>query len=552
MLQAALPPHVHVPDAEQPSAEPPHVAHIAPSVPQVAAAGAWQMAPVQQPVGQEAESHTHAPLTQVCPVPHAGPGPQVQAPARQPSAVVFAQDVQAAPPLPQTASVVAGEVHLAPEQQPSGHDDALQTQTPPEHSWPVAQAAPLPHEQSPAAEQLSAWPGPHATHPFPPKPHADSERALHVGPEQQPVGHAAAQPLHVPRVQVWLPGQLWQDAPPLPHAATLSPDSQTPDAQHPVGHDPPSHTHVPLRQRCPAAQAAPVPQLQTPAAEQLSVVSASHGLQVAPGTLQAEREVGVHVAPSQQPSGQDVTSQVQAPAEQCCPGPQGAPLPQWQAPALQLSDWIASHGKHEAPPVPHWAAEGVLQVEPVQHPLGQEVASHTQRPPAQRCPPSHAGLPPHEHWPVVEQASAVAASHWTQATALTPQDAKADIVHVIPLQQPSGQAQLVQAPPVQASPVRHAEHARPALPQALGVLPGWQTPFAQQPFGQEVLSHVHEPARHRCPVSHAAVPPQRQSPPAEQESLVVWLQAVHTQDPPTHCWLGVQGGPLPHEGPVWL
>lgn len=215
---------MHVPEAEQPSAETPHVVHVAPSVPQVEAAGGWQMAPVQQPVGQEAASHTHAPFTQACPVPHAGPVPQEQAPATQPSAVVAAQDVHAAPPFPQTPSFVAGDVHVAPVQQPPGHEDALHTQTPPEHSWPVAQAAPLPHEHSPAAEQLSASPAPHATHPFPPRPHADSERALHVGPEQQPLGHVAAHPLHVPSVQVWFPGQLWQDAPPLPQAPTLSPD----------------------------------------------------------------------------------------------------------------------------------------------------------------------------------------------------------------------------------------------------------------------------------------------------------------------------------------
>lgn len=147
---------MHVPDAEQPSAVAPHAPHIAPFVPQVDAAGGWQMAPVQQPVGHEAVSQTHAPATQFCPTPHAGPFPHVHAPPRQPSAFVAAQAVQSAPPLPQTPSVVAGDVHVAPVQQPSGHDDALQTQTPPEHSWPVVHAAPLPHEQSPAAEQLSA------------------------------------------------------------------------------------------------------------------------------------------------------------------------------------------------------------------------------------------------------------------------------------------------------------------------------------------------------------------------------------------------------------
>lgn len=142
--------------------------------------------------------------------------------------------------------------------------------------------------------------------------------------------------------------------------------------------------------------------------------------------------------------------------------------------------------------------------------------------------------------------------HWTQPAAPTPHDAKADVVHVIPVQQPSGHAQLVHAPPVQASPAAQAEHARPALPQALGALPGWQTPFAQHPLGQEVASHVQEPPTHRCPASQAGAPPQRQSPPEEQESLVAWSHAVQTQTPPTHCWLGEHGEPLPHDGPVWL
>jgi len=43
-------------------------------------------------------------------------------------------------------SIVAGEVQVVPTQQPSAQDDALQTHMPPEHSWPAAQAAPLPHE----------------------------------------------------------------------------------------------------------------------------------------------------------------------------------------------------------------------------------------------------------------------------------------------------------------------------------------------------------------------------------------------------------------------
>ena len=544
-----------MPDTEQPSAVAPHALHIAPLVPQVEAAGGWQMAPVQQPVGHEAVSQTHAPAMQFCPTPHAGPVPHVHPPPRQPSAFVAGQAVQSAPPLPQTPSVVAGEVHVAPVQQPSGHDAASQTQTPPEHSWPVVHATPLPHAQSPVAEQWSACVAAHAMQRSPPKPHADSERGSHVGPEQQPVGHVAAHPLHVPRVQLSPAGQLWHDAPPLPQAPTASPSWQAPAAQHPAGHDTPSHTQAPLRHRWPGEHAGPMPQLQTPAAEQPSVVSALQGLHVAPGTLHAERDVGVHVAPSQQPSGHDVTSQMQAPAEQCCPGPHGGVLPQRHSPALQLSDMSATpaalHPKQLAPGRPQFAAESVSQVEPLQQPLGHEVASHTQRPPAQRCPSPHAGSPPQVHFPP-EQASALEAEHWTQAAESLPQAERLGAVHVVPLQQPSAHVQLVHAPAGQTSPEGHGAHASPALPHALATLPGWQTPSAQHPLGQEVASQVHAPARHRCPVLHAGALPQRQSPPGGQESLVVWSHAVQTQDPPTHCWLGEQGGPLPHEGPVWL
>jgi hypothetical protein len=205
--QAGPVPQVQRPALEQPLAVAPQVPHDSPPVPHVDVDGVWQMAPAQQPFGQEAALQTHCPWTQACPVPHAGPDPQVHAPLVQPFAVVVSHAAHAAPSLPHTASVVAGVVQVVPAQQPPGHDAASQTQAPPEHSWPAAQAGPLPHEQSPAAEQLSAVPAEQATQPSPPKPHADSDRALQVGPEQQPAGHVAAHPLHVPRVQVSPPGQ---------------------------------------------------------------------------------------------------------------------------------------------------------------------------------------------------------------------------------------------------------------------------------------------------------------------------------------------------------
>ena len=158
-------------------------------------------------------------------------------------------------------------------------------------------------------------------------------------------------------MHVCVPGQLWQAVPALPQAAALSPVWQVPDEQHPVGHATPSQTQAPFRHRWPIAQAAPAPQLQTPAEEQLSDCSTLQGPHVRPGRPQAEREVGVHVSPSQHPLGHDVGSHTQAPEEQCCPGPQGAVLPQRHVPALQLLDVTASHVKHDAPGVPQFAAD---------------------------------------------------------------------------------------------------------------------------------------------------------------------------------------------------
>jgi len=50
--------------------------------------GAWQSVPVQQPVGHDAASQTHAPPMQACPAPHDGPDPHMQTPVLQLSAFV--------------------------------------------------------------------------------------------------------------------------------------------------------------------------------------------------------------------------------------------------------------------------------------------------------------------------------------------------------------------------------------------------------------------------------------------------------------------------------
>jgi hypothetical protein len=76
-----------------------------------------------------------------------------------------------------------------------------------------------------------------------------------------------------------------------------------------------------------------------------------------------------------------------------------------------------------------------------------------------------------------------------------------------PTQQPFEQevASHTQAPPVvQSSPVPHAMHAAPAVPQ-VALLAAWHRPVAsQQPVAHDVPSHTHEPvALQRCPCAQA-------------------------------------------------
>jgi hypothetical protein len=144
-------------------------------------------------------------------------------------------------------------------------------------------------------------------------PHAVRDLALHVGPEQHPVVHVCVQPEHAPEAQVWPAGQLAQVLPPLPHTPSTFPGWQTSFAQQPVGHEAGSHTHLPLRHCCPAAQGPPEPHAQAPAGEHWSVVNGSHAPHVPPGAAHVVGVSGVHTVPVQQPAGQDVASQAHAP-----------------------------------------------------------------------------------------------------------------------------------------------------------------------------------------------------------------------------------------------
>jgi len=198
--------------------------------------------------------------------------------------------------------------------------------------------------------------------------------------------------MHVPeatsQVSALVAGHATQATPPIPHVAADR-TWHAPPEQQPFGHETASQMQLPPTQRLPVPHAGWVPQLQVPAAEQLSARAMSHDTQAAPFVPQATSDGMLQFGPEQHPSGHDVAVQLlQTPLAQ-------APFPP--------QSW------HKAPPLPH-AAESV----PVRHtpsaeqqPVGQDVPSHTQAPLTQRLPSGHIGPLPHRQLPPVEHRSAL-------------------------------------------------------------------------------------------------------------------------------------------------
>lgn len=310
--------------------------------------------------------------------------------------------------MPHTVEVLPAS-HLVPLQQPVGHDAAVHTQAPPTHACPAWQAAPLPHRQTPEALHPSAV-GPQLAHAPPAVP------------------HCAADDRH------------WSC-------------SQQPDAQLVA-----SHRHAPARQRCPAAQAAPVPQAHAPDAEQLSDFVASHARHMAPDAAQVPTPGGLHVVPLQHPDGQLAASHTHIPFSHRWPVPHAALPPQRHLPEpLHVSARCGSQATHAAPFFPHAITLGVAHALPEQHPLGHVVAL---QPPPQ-TPAEH--VPPSQLW------------HWAPPT---PQLAEVVPVRHVPslAQQPVVQLVLsqTQVPPEQRWPAAHAgpvPHAHAPLTQAFAVAP---------------------------------------------------------------------------------
>lgn len=221
---------------------------------------ATQVVPEQQPLGHDVRSQTHAPLTQRWPVPQGAAVPHWHVPVVEQVSEPAPQLMQALPETPQLAG--AAVLHVVPAQHPLRHESASQMHAPLTHRWPLAQAAPAPHEHAPVDEQPSATAGSQVMHAAPAEPQRASERDTQVAPSQHPPGHEAA-----------------------------------------------LQTHLPPTQRCAVLQAGAEPQEQVPVAEQLSARVASHPMQTVPPLPQLVSDGGLQTAPAQQPLGQLVALQ---------------------------------------------------------------------------------------------------------------------------------------------------------------------------------------------------------------------------------------------------
>lgn len=86
--------------------------------------------------------------------------------------------------------------------------------------------------------------------------------------------------------------------------------------QQPLGHEVASQMQSPATQRCPPAQAGPVPHWQRPVLLQRLALVGSHVVHATPAMPHDESEGGVHTPPEQQPPGHEVASHMQVPPMQ--------------------------------------------------------------------------------------------------------------------------------------------------------------------------------------------------------------------------------------------
>jgi len=169
------------------------VMHAAPARPQalVLEGDRHWFPPLQQPLGHDVASQTHAPPTHRWPESQKVPRlPQLQSPLRHVSASAGLHDVQAIPGFPQSETVV-GEVQTPLLQQPFGQLAALHAHWPLTHCWLSPHGLEPPHLHWPAASHVSAFVRSQGAQALPPKPHLFNTggRRHTVRPSQQPSAH---------------------------------------------------------------------------------------------------------------------------------------------------------------------------------------------------------------------------------------------------------------------------------------------------------------------------------------------------------------------------
>jgi hypothetical protein len=390
-------PHMQAPVvAEQLSDVAPHDAHVRPWSPHSAPVGGdTQVVPLQHPLGHVWALQTHEPDWHTCPAPHSADEPHRHAPDVE---QLFESDdghvTHVAPSVPH--AVTDGVSHVAPLQHPLGHDVELHVHMPAEQTCPVEHSTPLPHWQ-PSGPQAFAFVMSHAEHASPCVPHVASDDVSHTAPAQHPLGQfCGVHPVHTCDVHVCGDGHDEHIEPCVPQYVVVVPGSQTVPLQHPVGHEVELQAQIPPEHTWPLPHAAAPPHVHVPSALHPSAV-APHAVQAPPWSPQAAAVCASQTPLLQQPLGQDVLSQTHAWLEQRWPTPHAAPDPHSQEPlALHPSDFVMSHATQLAPPVPHADCDNdVSQVDPLQHPVGHDVALQTQTLAEHVCPVLHAGLLPH-------------------------------------------------------------------------------------------------------------------------------------------------------------
>jgi hypothetical protein len=421
---------------------------------------------------------------------------------------------------------------IAPKQQPFAQVVALQTQAPPMHACPGAHAGFAPHVQAPFVQPFASE-GLQAVHAPPLLPQVATDGTSHVFPEQHPVAHVCAQPSQALFTHCVPPAQATQVAPPKPHAVATLPGWQAPFWQQPDGQLAASHTHAPPTQASPAEHGGFPPQAHAAPMHALEVVvlQTTHTV---PPVPQVASDGGLHVAPLQQPLGQEVASQTHLPFWQRCPAPHAAAPPQVHVPAVHASDIVGSHVMQPPPIAPQALIDMGAQAVPLQQPIGHEAASHVQAPPTQCCPIPHGAPVPQAHAPFLHE-SARTSSHGTHIDPPAPQAPTEGAVQALPAQQPVVQvcAQPEHTPALQVWPAPHGVHAAPMVPHAVGEEVVQVFPL-QHPVGQEVASHVHAPATQCCPAAQGAPVPQAH-PPFLHESALTASQGAQALPAGAHA-----------------